>query len=85
MRQRSFRQGHTSTAFVFLDKKLCEACWKCIEVCTNKAIGRINLPWHKHIRFVKGDACTGCMKCVKICKTAAISILNKEPGLSYGK
>jgi len=61
------------TAFVLLDTKKCEACWKCLNVCSKKVIGRINLPWHKHVRFVNGSACTGCLKCVKICTTNAIS------------
>ncbi|PKP05285.1 MAG: FeS-binding protein [Bacteroidetes bacterium HGW-Bacteroidetes-6] len=73
MRQGFFKREHTNTAFVMLDTKKCEACWKCLDVCTNKVIGRINLPWHKHIRFVNGSACIGCMKCVKICMTGAIS------------
>jgi len=78
MRQGFIKQKHTNTEFVLLDTKKCEACWKCLDVCSNKVIGRINLPWHKHIRFVNGSTCIGCMKCVKICKTGAISKLNKE-------
>ena len=78
MRQGFFKREHTNTAFVLLDTKKCEACWKCLDVCTNNVIGRINLPWHKHIRFVNGSACIGCMKCVKICKGGALSKLSKE-------
>ncbi|HBX52606.1 MAG: hypothetical protein A2W98_14540 [Bacteroidetes bacterium GWF2_33_38] len=78
MRQGFFKREPTNTAFVLLDTKKCEACWKCLDVCTNNVIGRINLPWHKHIRFVNGSSCIGCMKCVKICKTGAISKLSKE-------
>lgn len=61
------------TAFVMLDTKKCEACWKCITVCSKNVIGRINLPWHKHVRFVNKTACVGCMKCVTICASNAIS------------
>ncbi len=78
MRNGFFKREHTSTKFIFLNTKQCEACWKCLEVCTNKVLGRINLPWHKHIRIVNGCACTGCMKCVKFCKTGAISKFDKD-------
>lgn len=78
MRQGFFNREHTITAFVMLDTKNCEACWKCQNVCTNNVISRINFPWHKHVRFINGSACKGCMKCVKICKTGAISKLSKE-------
>jgi NAD-dependent dihydropyrimidine dehydrogenase PreA subunit len=77
MRQRFFKREHTNTAFVKLDTKKCEACWKCVEVCSNNVIGKINLPWHKHILIVNESACIGCMKCAKICKTVAITKLNK--------
>jgi 2-oxoglutarate ferredoxin oxidoreductase subunit delta len=70
-----FKREHTCTSFVLLDTKRCEACWECIKVCSNSVIGRVNLPWHKHIRFVNGSTCTGCMKCVKICATNALSKL----------
>jgi 2-oxoglutarate ferredoxin oxidoreductase subunit delta len=73
MRTPFFNQEHIKTRFVVLDTKKCEACWKCLDVCTNKVIGRINLPWHKHARFINQSACTGCMKCVKGCNTGALS------------
>lgn len=78
MKLKIFNRKHTKTAFVLLDAKECRACWKCLEVCTKNVIGRINLPWHKHIRFLNGSVCIGCMKCVKICKTGAITMLNKK-------
>lgn len=78
MKLKFFNRKHTKTAFVLLDTKKCGACWKCLEVCTKNVIGRINLPWHKHIRFLNGSACIGCMKCVKICKTGAITMPNKK-------
>jgi MinD superfamily P-loop ATPase len=77
MRQGFINREHASTAFVLLDRKKCEACWKCQEGCLNNVIGRINMPWHKHVKFVKKSNCTGCMKCVKICATGAISSLTK--------
>jgi NAD-dependent dihydropyrimidine dehydrogenase PreA subunit len=77
MRQGFFKREHTSTAFVLLDTKKCIACWKCLEVCSNNVIGRINMPWHKHVKFINESSCTGCLKCVKICETTAISKLFK--------
>jgi 2-oxoglutarate ferredoxin oxidoreductase subunit delta len=78
MRQRFFRMEHTKTSFIALDTKKCEACWNCISACTNDVIGKIDLPWHKHIRFTNSSACTGCLKCVKACKSGAISkIINQ--------
>lgn len=78
MREPFFKREHTSTAFVLLDTKRCNACWKCFHVCTHNVIGRINLPWHKHSLFINGGSCVGCMKCVKICKTGAISKQNNN-------
>lgn len=68
-----FRREHINSAYVILDTKKCIACWKCMDVCSNHVFGRINLPWHKHIRFVHSSACKGCMKCTKICTTGALS------------
>ncbi len=78
MRQGFFNRKYSSTAFVLLDVKKCEACWKCLEVCTKNVIGRIILPWHKHVRFINGTACVGCLMCVKSCSTGAISKLDKK-------
>jgi 2-oxoglutarate ferredoxin oxidoreductase subunit delta len=77
MRQGFFKREHARTAFVLLDTEKCEACWKCLNVCTNNVISRINLPWHKHARFTNRSKCSGCMKCAKICTTNAISKLIK--------
>ncbi len=44
----------------------CIACWKCVEECPRKAIGRISFLWHRHA-IPRYAACVGCMKCVAIC------------------
>ncbi len=77
MRLRFNNREHTSTAFVLLDTKKCEACWECMNACSHKVIGRINLPWHKHALFINGSECVGCLTCVKICKAGAISHQSK--------
>lgn len=81
MREGFFKRGPAGTAFVLLDTKKCEACWRCLDVCPNNALGRINLPWHKHIRFVNISACIGCMECVMSCRTGALSRSDKEQGV----
>lgn len=78
MGQGFFKREQTITVFILLNKKKCVACWKCLDVCINNVLGRINLPWHKHILLVNRSACIGCMKCVKICNTGAISKINIE-------
>lgn len=75
MRERIFKSGLKSTSFVCLDTKKCEACWECIKVCSSNVIGRINLPWHKHVKLVNSSECVGCMKCVKVCTSNAIAKL----------
>ena len=69
-----FNRKHTRTPFVQLDTKKCKACWKCIDNCPNRVIGKVDLPWHKHALIVKPDACTGCLNCVSICQYDAYSI-----------
>lgn len=81
MKQRFFKRAHCGTAWVWLDTEKCEACWKCISSCPNQVIGRVNLPWHKHARFVNREVCAGCMKCVQVCRAKAITQqIRKEGG-----
>ena len=66
------------TKYIQLDTKKCEACWKCMEVCPNNVFGRINLPWHKHVKLKNISDCTGCLKCVNVCASNAINKRMKE-------
>ena len=61
------------TKYILLDTGKCEACWKCIEACSNNVFGRVNLPWHKHALIIKSGNCTGCSRCIKTCEFNAIS------------
>lgn len=70
--RRNYR-GKTKTDYILLDTKKCEACWKCMEVCPNNVIGRVNLPWHKHALITMRDNCTGCSKCITNCEFNAIT------------
>lgn len=73
-----FERHLDATRCVRLYTKNCSACWKCIETCPKKLIGRVNLPWHKHARFRDVEACTGCLKCVRVCKSGAL-LRNLQP------
>lgn len=73
MKPRSARREYASTAYVQLNTRKCKACWKCLEICSNNVIGRVNLPWHKHARIVHSNNCTGCLKCVNVCESNAFS------------
>jgi len=66
---------HNKTRFIQLNTRLCTACWSCIEVCENKVIGKINLPFHKHARINYPEECKGCKKCVQACTQGAISYI----------
>lgn len=66
--------GKLSTRYVSLDPhRRCVACWKCVEACPKKAIGKIVVLWHRHAVFKNADACVGCGKCVAICSHGAFS------------
>lgn len=80
MKTRSTGHESTRTAYIHLDTRKCTACWKCLAECKNDVIGRINLPWHKHSRFVNSNECTGCLKCMKVCEPGALTkISDKKP------
>jgi ferredoxin len=73
MKLRSNNNDSTRTTYIQLDTKKCIACWECLAECKNNVIGRINLPWHKHSRFVNSSDCTGCLKCINICEPGALT------------
>ena len=65
------------TEYVQLDTGKCKACWECQKICPNNVIGKVNMPWHNHAKFVNPDACTGCFNCVNTCESDAFSIINR--------
>ena len=73
MKPEKVNREQAHTGYIQLDTKKCKACWKCKEICSNQVLGRINLPWHKHIRILNASNCTGCLKCVKVCEFMALS------------
>jgi len=64
------------TEFIRMNTGNCEACWECIERCTNEVFGKIVFFGHRHAKIKNPDRCTGCMKCLKACKYHAISLVN---------
>ena len=69
----SRRAGRHATPFVTLDRSRCEACWKCIAVCPESVLGKIDIWLHRHAVVRDGDQCRGCHLCVKVCATGALS------------
>ena len=62
----------TRTPFLLLNTRKCIACWKCIAVCPNNVINKVNFPWHKHALIENGRKCTGCLKCLAVCESNAL-------------
>jgi ferredoxin len=86
MKSRSNNNDSTRTTYIQLDTKKCIACWECLAECKNNVIGRINLPWHKHSKFVNSKDCTGCLKCINVCEPGALTkILSKKPDNNSSK
>jgi ferredoxin len=86
MRSRSNNNYSTRTTYIQLDTIKCTACWECLAECKNHVIGRINLPWHKHSKFVNSNDCNGCLKCVKVCEPGALTkISNTKPDNNSSK
>ncbi|MDE5903718.1 MAG: 4Fe-4S binding protein [Muribaculaceae bacterium] len=52
--------------------KNCTACWACVSACPRKAIGRINLPWHRHAVICRMKS-IGCNRCVEVCSNHCFS------------
>lgn len=65
--------GWTSTPFVSPDRSLCKACWCCLAVCPESALGKVELGWHEHAVIDRGERCPGCGSCLKVCKSGALS------------
>ena len=64
--------SRTRTAFIELDRQICQACWDCISACPNGVFGKIDLFVHRHARVSHAEACKGCARCVRACASHAI-------------
>lgn len=69
-----------ATAYIVVNSRLCQACWKCVEACPRDVIGKTNFIFHKHARIVNPGCCTGCRACVKACPEGAIEALRQTGG-----
>lgn len=67
------RAARSGTSFVRFDRSLCEACWECVAACPESVVGKVDLPFHRHARFLDAERCLGCRRCVKVCPTGALS------------
>ena len=70
--------SHTENQHIQLYTRNCTACWKCVENCPKKVIGKIYIIFHKHARIDNSKECTGCLKCVKTCEYDAIRPIDKK-------
>ena len=73
MNPRSSVREYARTKYIQLDTRKCKACWKCLDICPNNVIDRINLPFHKHARINNSIYCKGCLKCLNVCESNALS------------
>ena len=64
---------HHETDYIRLDTRGCEACWKCVDVCPQHVLGKVDLPFHKHSLVNRAEKCKGCLRCVKVCPNQAIN------------
>lgn len=67
-----------ATKHIIIDPHFCTACWKCVDECPKKVIGKLDFLFHKHSHIDNPDACIGCKKCVKNCPNRAIHELGSE-------
>jgi NAD-dependent dihydropyrimidine dehydrogenase PreA subunit len=67
MRTKSDKLKKIHTAHVWIDPRQCTACWKCVNACPEKVIGKIVFLWHLHIVIRNPESCSGCKKCIKTC------------------
>ncbi len=66
------------TAFIVaLNPRRCVACWKCVEACPERVIGRVRFLWHKHVIFRRAEDCIGCGKCVGACQEGVFAQISK--------
>ena len=73
MKRKRARNIH-ETEHIRLDTSKCEACWKCIEACRKRALGKVDIIIHKHALIRDAAACAGCGACAKACLNGAITM-----------
>ena len=66
----SLRQ--TTTVHLTFDMARCRACFHCVDVCPKGVLGKIALPFHKHVHIDHPEACIGCLRCQAVCPADVI-------------
>jgi 2-oxoglutarate ferredoxin oxidoreductase subunit delta len=61
------------TKYICLETRRCQACWKCLDACSQQVLGKIEIGWHRHVRIRNASACRGCKKCVRVCEAGALT------------
>ncbi|MDE6696948.1 MAG: 4Fe-4S binding protein [Muribaculaceae bacterium] len=56
-----------ATQYVSINAYKCVACWDCIPACPKHVLGKVSIPFHKHVRIINANACIGCGKCIRTC------------------
>jgi NAD-dependent dihydropyrimidine dehydrogenase PreA subunit len=77
--------SHSRTKFIELNRRRCQACWKCVETCPNHVLGKTILFKHRHAHIDHAEACKGCKKCVLVCPNQAILYTYIPPTLASRK
>ncbi len=67
MKLRNPFQRHTATKYIQVNTRFCEACWSCLDACSNDVLGKIEFGPHRHVRIDRAENCKGCKKCVNAC------------------
>lgn len=56
---------------VKIDRKKCNKCFECLEVCPEGVLGLVD-GWPSHVYT---DKCKGCATCLNMCPEDAISVI----------
>lgn len=68
------------TDHVALDRRLCDACFRCVEACPEHVLRALRVGRHAHAVIREPERCTGCQKCVKACTAGALTRRDARPG-----
>lgn len=65
-------QHHKETPYIRVNTSRCKACWNCVNACPQGVLGKVDIPFHHHVRIVQAEKCTGCLLCFDACLHQAI-------------
>ncbi|MDR0664855.1 MAG: ferredoxin family protein [Helicobacteraceae bacterium] len=67
------RLNRVKTPYIWVNPRNCVACWRCIEVCPKRVIGKKAFLWHRHVYIKNAEDCIGCNRCAKVCSKEVFS------------